>query len=414
MLSRKRWRFRLKRRQKKLKISDKTIKIDPVKPEPELVQKAASVIRSGGIVVFPTRCIYGLAADALNEAAVDRIYEIKGRESNKPILVLAHNYLMLSCLVQNIPHVAQKIMDNFWPGKITIVLKANENLPANLTAGSGKIGIRRPGHPVASALVKAVGGPVTGTSANISANPGCRVISELDPGIAESVDLIIDTGELEGGTGSTVIDVTEDPPVLIREGGISIKAVNKTLGIDLSQRNGEKTSAKLNETKIIHKGRVFSLARDKITLPNGVTTEIDIIRHPGASAMVPMLNKNTVLLIKQFRYAAGGFIWEIPAGTLNPGESPLECAKRELIEETGYSAGKFEKLTEIVPVPGYSDERIHIYIATGLVKAVQNLDRDEMLNVHEVKMEAALEMIAKGEIMDAKTISGLYLASIRL
>jgi ADP-ribose pyrophosphatase len=171
-------------------------------------------------------------------------------------------------------------------------------------------------------------------------------------------------------------------------------------------------SAKTNSSRNAHTGRVFKLNVDNITLSNGVTFDIDVIRHPGASAMVPMPDEDTVLLIKQYRYAAGAFIWEIPAGTLNSGESPLECAKRELIEETGYSAGKMEKLTEIVPVPGYSDERIHIFLATDLKKASQKLDRDEMLNVHEVKMKAALEMIAKGEIIDAKTISGLYLASI--
>jgi ADP-ribose pyrophosphatase len=239
------------------------------------------------------------------------------------------------------------------------------------------------------------------------------MISEIDPGIAESVDLIIDAGDLEGGVGSTVIDATEEPPVLIREGGITINEINRILGVDISPKSSERISAKLNETKTIYKGRIFTLAADNITLPNGVTTDIDIIRHPGAAAMVPMLNKNTVLLVKQYRYAAGGFIWEIPAGTLNPGESPIECAKRELVEETGYSADKLEKLTEIIPVPGYSDECIHLYLATGLKKAVQNLDKDEMLNVHEINMDDALKMIAKGEIIDSKTISGLYLASIR-
>jgi L-threonylcarbamoyladenylate synthase len=403
--------LKLKERLKNLKISDKTIKIDPVKPEPELIQKAASVIRSGGIVVFPTRSLYGLAADAFNEEAVGRIFEIKGRSGDKPLPVLADSYLMLSCLVRNIPEAGQKLIDSFWPGKITIVFEANGSLPEKLTAGSGNIGIRRPGHPVASALVKAVRGPVTGTSANISGNPGCKIISEIDPVIAESVDLIIDSGELEGGAGSTVIDVTKDPPAMIREGSVSVSEIGKMLGVDLFPEKNENISARLIETKTVYKGRVFTVACDSVTLPNGVITGIDIIRHPGASAMVPMLNENTVLLVKQYRYAASGFIWEIPAGTLNPGESPLECAKRELIEETGYSAEKLEKLTEIVPVPGYSDERIHIFLATGLVKSVQNLDKDEMLNVHEIKMEAALEMIAKGEIIDAKTISGLYLAS---
>lgn len=137
-------------------------------------------------------------------------------------------------------------------------------------------------------------------------------------------------------------------------------------------------SATINSSKTVHTGRVFTLAVDNITLSNGITIDIDVIRHPGASAIVPLMSANTAILIKQYRYAAGGYIWEIPAGTLNPGESPLECAKRELVEETGYSSDKLEKLTEIVPVPGYSDERIHIYLATGLEKAVQNLDKDEI------------------------------------
>lgn len=392
-----------------MKISDKTIKIDPLTPEHDLIVKAASVIRNGGVVLFPTRNLYGLAADAYNEEAVERIYRIKGRSAGNPLLVLVDSYMMLSCIARNIPLMAQKIMQTFWPGGITIVFEANDSLPANLTAGTGKIGIRRPGHPVALALVRAVGGPITGTSANISGSSGCFRFSDIDPDVADQVDMIIDAGDLTGGNGSTVIDVTEEPPVLIREGSISINEINKKLGVDISPENGERISAKLNETKTIYKGRVFTLASDNITLPNGFVTEIDIIRHPGAAAMVPMPDKNTVLLIKQYRYAAGGYIWEIPAGTLNPGESPLECAKRELIEETGYSADKLEKLTEIIPVPGYSDERIHIYLATELKKAVQNLDKDEMLNVHEINMDEALKMIAKGEIIDAKTISGLYL-----
>ncbi len=214
-----------------MKISDKTIKIDPLKPEPELILKAASVVRRGGIVVFPARCLYGLAADAFNEEAVERIFEIKGRRSEKPILVLADSFLMLSCLVRNIPPMAQKIMESFWPGGITIVFEANDNLPVNLTAGTGRIGIRRPGHPVASALARAVGGPVTGTSANLSGNRGCSIVSEIDPDIAESVDLIIDAGELKGGTGSTVVDLTGELPVIIREGGISKKEIFEALGL---------------------------------------------------------------------------------------------------------------------------------------------------------------------------------------
>jgi ADP-ribose pyrophosphatase len=160
------------------------------------------------------------------------------------------------------------------------------------------------------------------------------------------------------------------------------------------------------ERVILHKGRVFSLVREKVALENGVTMDLDIVRHPGAAAMVP--------LIRQYRHAAGGFIWEIPAGTLDPDETPVECAKRELVEEIGYSADTWHKLGEITPVPGYSDERIHIFCAMDLSPAIQHLDRDEILNVHEVRFEDAVKMVERGEIGDAKTISGLFMASLWL
>ncbi len=173
-------------------------------------------------------------------------------------------------------------------------------------------------------------------------------------------------------------------------------------------------STKTLERVTLHKGRVFSLVKEKIRLENGVTVDLDIIRHPGAAAMVPLTKDNTLLMIRQYRHATGGFIWEIPAGTLDPDETPLECAKRELVEEIGYSANAWHKLGEITPVPGYSDERIHIYCATDLSPARQNLDRDEILHVHEVRFDEAVKMVQRGEIEDAKTLSGLFMASLWL
>jgi ADP-ribose pyrophosphatase len=168
--------------------------------------------------------------------------------------------------------------------------------------------------------------------------------------------------------------------------------------------------AKVNAIQPIHDGRVFRLQKENITLPNGVTLNIDIIRHPGASAIVPMSDVGEVVLVRQYRHAVGGFIWEIPAGTLEKGEPPLACARRELVEETGFSAQVFHKLGEIVPVPGYSDERIHLFLAKGLQPASQNLDRDELLDVHQVPFDEAINMIKRGEIVDGKSIAGLLLA----
>jgi ADP-ribose pyrophosphatase len=169
-----------------------------------------------------------------------------------------------------------------------------------------------------------------------------------------------------------------------------------------------------NRSTLIRKGRVFDVYAENVTLPNGVSLDMEIIRHPGAAAIVPVMADQRVLLIKQFRHAVDGFIWEIPAGTLDAGETPRRCAERELIEETGYSARRLEKLGEITPLPAYSDERIHLYIATGLDRSDQNLDADELLYVHPMALERALEMIAEGQIQDAKTIVALNMTAGRM
>jgi ADP-ribose pyrophosphatase len=170
-------------------------------------------------------------------------------------------------------------------------------------------------------------------------------------------------------------------------------------------------TAKVNKTVLLHQGPVFRLMHESITLANGVNTAIDVIRHPGASAIVPLLDNDGVLLIRQYRHAVGNFIWEVPAGTLDYGERPIDCARRELIEETGFTPNTLVKLGEITPVPGYSDERVHIFLAEGLQTAQQALDRDELLSVHQFDFEDVLTMIHQGVIKDAKTICALMMAN---
>ena len=161
--------------------------------------------------------------------------------------------------------------------------------------------------------------------------------------------------------------------------------------------------------KNIYSGKVLTLNIENVTLPNGATTDLEIIRHPGASAIVPMKEDGTVMLIRQFRHAAGGFIYEIPAGKLHPGEDPLDCARRELEEEIGYRAEKLEFITSIFTAPGFTDELIRIYKATGLQKGQQKLDQDEVLEVFEWPLEKAIAEIQNGTIQDAKTIIGLQM-----
>jgi ADP-ribose pyrophosphatase len=165
-------------------------------------------------------------------------------------------------------------------------------------------------------------------------------------------------------------------------------------------------------TKNIYNGKVVRLNIDTVTLPNGVTIDLEIVRHPGAAAVVPLKENGTVVLIKQFRHAAGGFIYEIPAGKLHPGEDPKNCAARELEEEIGYQAGKLDLLSSIFTAPGFTDEVIHIYKATGLTKGRQQLDRDEVLEIVEVPLQEAIDMIRVGRIRDAKTMVGLQMVFI--
>jgi ADP-ribose pyrophosphatase len=172
-------------------------------------------------------------------------------------------------------------------------------------------------------------------------------------------------------------------------------------------------SVKVHKTTTLYTGKIFDVILEKVTLPNGAVKDREIVRHPGAAAMVPLLDDGRVVLIKQYRHAVREFVWEIPAGTLEPAEAPMACARRELVEETGYEAANLEKLTEILPAPGYTDEHIHIFLATGLKAVHQRLEDDEVLELQPTVLETALAMVAQGEIRDAKTIAGLFLTSLK-
>ena len=194
--------------------------VDPDEPESEAIETAARIICGGGVVAFQTLTLYGIGADAFNRQAVDRVFRIKKRPASKPLSVLIGSRAELKRLVSAISPSATALMDRFWPGRLTLIFDAAANIPDNLTAGTGKIGIRLPGHPVAAALVAAVNGPVTATSANLSGDPGCFRVADLPGEMLPGLDAILDAGTLKGGIGSSIVDVTTDPPTVLREGEI--------------------------------------------------------------------------------------------------------------------------------------------------------------------------------------------------
>ena len=197
---------------------EKILSVTPDNPDGDSLHIGADTVRQGGVIVFPTQCLYGLGADAQNAESVDRIFRIKQRPPTSPLLILIPDVDVLSHLATEIPPAAIRLMERFWPGNVTLIFNAAASLPIGLTAGTGKIGVRPPLHPVAKALVREIGRPITGTSANLSGFPGCVRIAELAPQIVKTVDLILDAGPLKGGIGSTIVDVTVTPPRILREG----------------------------------------------------------------------------------------------------------------------------------------------------------------------------------------------------
>jgi len=199
-------------------VQNKILRVDKDHPDTHIINQAAGMLNTGGLVIFPAACLYGVAANALSADAVEKVFRLKQRPRNNPILVLIKNTDQLDGLVATIPDKARILMNQFWPGGLTLVFDATDSVNPKLTAGSKKLGIRLPGHPVARALVNSVDFPVTGTSANLSGRPGCTQIDLLSPEIIKKADLVLDAGPVQGGAGSTVVDVTCTPPRILRRG----------------------------------------------------------------------------------------------------------------------------------------------------------------------------------------------------
>lgn len=178
------------------------------------IAQAADVVKSGGVVCFPTRSLYGLGADPFSQTAVDKVYAVKARDKVEPLLVLIPDMSWVKRLAF-VSALALKFMERFWPGPLTIILNAKEDLPAS--AGSEKIGLRMDAHPMACALIQAVGAPVTATSANISGQPAVGDLALLDATFKQRLDYILDAGPLPKGYGSTIIDASN--------GGMSIEII---------------------------------------------------------------------------------------------------------------------------------------------------------------------------------------------
>ena len=191
----------------------------------ETIRQAAQFIVDGGVVAFPTETFYGLAALATEDEAIEKVFLLKKRPFHKPLTILIAEVAELAGLVETVPIEAYRLAASFWPGPLTLVFFAAKNLPARLTSGTGKIGVRISPHPVAQALVQAVGAPITATSANLSGLPSCRSSSEVLVQLGSELDAILEAGLTPGTKVSTIADVTTRPPKILRIGAIAPQEV---------------------------------------------------------------------------------------------------------------------------------------------------------------------------------------------
>ena len=205
------------------------LKVDPLIPElwENLLAKTQEVLKGGGVIAFPTDTFYGLGVNPFNKAAVDKIYEIKGRESKKPLLLLIDSPAKLDFLVEKPSEDSLKLIGTFWPGPLTILFKPKSTIPKNIT--TGLIGIRQPGNPITRNLLSSLDHPLTAPSANISGENPAITAEQVELHLGNKLDLILDAGACKGGEPSTLVDTTQTPVRLVREGAISFKCIQESL-----------------------------------------------------------------------------------------------------------------------------------------------------------------------------------------
>lgn len=204
--------------------------IDPQHPDRKLLARAAEVLRKGLLVAYPTETFYGLGALPRDMAAVDRVFNAKGRPEKMALPLIVGDEESVNLCAREFPQGARRLAAAFWPGPLTLVLPAADDLPPRLLGGGFSVGLRVSPHPVASGLARAVGGPIIATSANLSGQPAPSTAAEVDEFLGDHVALILDGGPTHGSAASTVLDLTTDPPRVIRSGAVPLTELERVLG----------------------------------------------------------------------------------------------------------------------------------------------------------------------------------------
>lgn len=221
-------------------IATKIVRVSPQHPEHSVLEEAAEILRKGGLVAFPTETVYGLGADATNPEAIQKVFEVKGRPADNPLIVHIFDFAQLQFLAKEVSAKGKLLSEAFWPGPLTIVVQRSDRVPGIVSAGLETVAVRMPNHAITLQLVKVFGNPIVGPSANISGTPSPTTAQHVFNDLHGKIDLILDAGPTQMGVESTVVDVTVDPPLILRVGALARSQIESIVGfIAIAAKNGE-------------------------------------------------------------------------------------------------------------------------------------------------------------------------------
>lgn len=292
------------------------IHLDPEQPEPEGIERAASIIRDGGLVAFPTETVYGLGADAMNQSAVEKIFEAKGRPADNPLIVHVSSREMIDLAASGVSKNAERLMDEFWPGPLTLVLERKPEVAPSVSAGLSTVAVRMPSNTIALALIRSSRTPIAAPSANASGKPSPTTAAHVFHDLDGRIDMILDGGTTSIGIESTVLDMTSEPPIILRLGWITREMLMEVTGPVEQATSGEelRRSPGTRHRHYSPRARMILVEHDSSALIEGVCKEhlknggVGLVGHSPVAIDDPNLSRirleNNAKDYAHFIYAA--------------------------------------------------------------------------------------------------------------
>ncbi|HYV06936.1 MAG TPA: L-threonylcarbamoyladenylate synthase [Blastocatellia bacterium] len=332
------------------------LKLDADHPQPELIAKAASIIQAGGLVAFPTETVYGLGADAMNERAVQRIFEAKGRPADNPLIVHICDRAMLDLVAEDVSAKAEALIAAFWPGPLTLVLRRDPRVAESVSAGLATVAVRIPNTRIASELIRRAATPIAAPSANRSGRPSPTTAAHVATDLDGRIDMILDGGKTKIGIESTVLDMTSEPPVILRPGWVTREQLTNAIG------------------QVGHAASIEELKRSPGTRHMHYSPRARVLLVELKSP-ASILRKCTDLL----REGKVGFIGHTSVPISEPGFSTIFLENSaEAYARSIYSAFREldERGVDVIVVEGISDEDEGAAVMDRLRRAASSFDRE--------------------------------------